>query len=81
MGVALIPQPLLPHSTGKRTTMGLMRDGYNSLIRYFYNNFSDGFRQDSIDLFLGNFLVNPWEATPLYHDRSWRVTLVSGHIL
>ena len=25
--------------------MGLLRDGYNSAIRYYYNNFYDGFRQ------------------------------------
>ncbi len=30
--------------------MGLLRDGYNSLMRYFYNNFSDGFRQVRIYL-------------------------------
>lgn len=40
--------------SGKRTTYGLMRDGVNSLQRYILNNFYDGFRQDSIDLFLGN---------------------------
>ncbi|KAH9642854.1 hypothetical protein HF086_011901, partial [Spodoptera exigua] len=39
--------------TGKRTRLGLVRDGVNSLTRYYKNNFSDGFRQDSIDLFLG----------------------------
>lgn len=32
---------------GKRTTYGLMRDGVNSLQRYFINNFFDGFRQVS----------------------------------
>lgn len=32
---------------GKRTTYGLMRDGVNSLQRYFINNFYDGFRQVS----------------------------------
>ena len=31
-----------------------MRDGVNSFQRYILNNFYDGFRQDSIDLFLGN---------------------------
>jgi len=33
--------------TGKRTVLGLLRDGWNSLFRYFLNNFSDGFRQVS----------------------------------
>jgi hypothetical protein len=31
--------------TGKRTRWGLLRDGINSLIRYYKNNFADGFRQ------------------------------------
>ena len=31
--------------TGKRTIRGLLQDGYNSAIRYFMNNFYDGFRQ------------------------------------
>jgi hypothetical protein len=31
--------------TGQRSTMGLFRDGYNSLMRYVLNNFFDGFRQ------------------------------------
>ena len=41
--------------TGKRTKYGLMRDGFNSMYRYYLNNFYDGYRQDSIDLFLGNY--------------------------
>ena len=39
--------------TGKRSMWGLMADGWNSMIRYYKNNFTDGFRQDAIDLFLG----------------------------
>ncbi|KOB72019.1 putative sac1 suppressor of actin mutations 1-like protein, partial [Operophtera brumata] len=34
--------------TGKRSHMGLVRDGINSLTRYYMNNFSDGFRQRRI---------------------------------
>ncbi|XP_036929817.1 phosphatidylinositol-3-phosphatase SAC1-B isoform X2 [Acanthopagrus latus] len=30
---------------GKRTQWGLLMDGWNSMIRYYKNNFSDGFRQ------------------------------------
>ena len=37
--------------TGKRTRWGLMRDGINSLSRYYKNNFADGFRQVSSLLF------------------------------
>lgn len=33
--------------TGKRSHLGLLRDGINSLTRYYKNNFSDGFRQVS----------------------------------
>ncbi|XP_029445325.1 phosphatidylinositide phosphatase SAC1 isoform X1 [Rhinatrema bivittatum] len=39
--------------TGKRTQWGLVMDGWNSLIRYYKNNFSDGFRQDAIELISG----------------------------
>jgi len=31
--------------TGKRTQAGVLRDGINSLTRYYKNNFTDGFRQ------------------------------------
>lgn len=47
---------------GKRTAYGVMRDGFNSLLRYYYNNFNDGFRQDSLDLGLGNYRVMVNEA-------------------
>jgi hypothetical protein len=43
--------------TGQRSAMGLFKDGYNSCMRYVLNNFFDGFRQDGIDLFLGNYRV------------------------
>jgi hypothetical protein len=31
--------------TGQRSIMGLLKDGYNSCMRYVLNNFFDGFRQ------------------------------------
>uniref|UniRef100_A0A8I5YLP4 Phosphatidylinositol-3-phosphatase SAC1 n=1 Tax=Pongo abelii TaxID=9601 RepID=A0A8I5YLP4_PONAB len=40
--------------TGKRTHLGLIMDGWNSMIRYYKNNFSDGFRQMSFILFPSN---------------------------
>lgn len=43
---------------GRRTYVGAMKDGVNAVSRYVRNNFGDGYRQDSIDLFLGNFLVD-----------------------
>uniref|UniRef100_A0A8C8GIY5 SAC domain-containing protein n=1 Tax=Oncorhynchus tshawytscha TaxID=74940 RepID=A0A8C8GIY5_ONCTS len=59
--------------TGKRTQMGLVMDGVNSAIRYYKNNFSDGFRQDSIDLFLGNYAVDETDGpTPLRIQKDWK---------
>lgn len=59
--------------TGKRTQLGLVMDGLNSLVRYYKNNFSDGFRQDSIDLFLGNYSVDELEFhSPLSVPRDWK---------
>jgi phosphatidylinositol 4-phosphatase len=42
--------------TGKRTRTGLLQDGRVGVTRYFKNNFLDGPRQDSFDLFLGTYL-------------------------
>ncbi|KAI4891931.1 hypothetical protein NFI96_021902 [Prochilodus magdalenae] len=59
--------------TGKRTQWGLLMDGWNSMIRYYKNNFSDGFRQDSIDLFLGNYAVDEADmSTPLHEPKDWK---------
>ncbi|XP_063308087.1 phosphatidylinositol-3-phosphatase SAC1 isoform X2 [Pelobates fuscus] len=59
--------------TGKRTQWGLVMDGWNSLIRYYKNNFSDGFRQDSIDLFLGNYSVEEgYSTSPLNVQADWK---------
>lgn len=33
--------------TGKRTILGALKDGINSMTRYFKNNFTDGYRQVS----------------------------------
>jgi len=50
--------------TGKRTVQGALNDGLNAVMRYYYNNFTDGFRQDSFDLFLGNYMPLATEPTP-----------------
>jgi len=50
--------------TGKRSFYGLYSDGSNSVMRYFLNNFSDGKRQDSINLFLGKYQVAPNQPSP-----------------
>ncbi|XP_059365877.1 phosphatidylinositol-3-phosphatase SAC1-A [Carassius carassius] len=63
--------------TGKRTHWGLVMDGWNSMIRYYKNNFSDGFRQDSIDLFLGNYTVDETESlTPLHVQKDYKFLLL-----
>lgn len=48
--------------TGQRTKLGALEDGRRSAIRYFKNNFADGFRQDALDLFVGNYVVGPTEG-------------------
>ncbi|XP_020660232.1 phosphatidylinositol-3-phosphatase SAC1 [Pogona vitticeps] len=59
--------------TGKRTQWGLLMDGWNSLIRYYKNNFSDGFRQDAIDLFLGNYSVDEVDSlSPFHVQKDWK---------
>ncbi|KRT80353.1 hypothetical protein AMK59_6483 [Oryctes borbonicus] len=54
--------------TGKRTRLGLLKDGLNSLTRYYKNNFTDGFRQDALDLFHGLADLR----SPLSVERGWR---------
>ncbi|KAL5277196.1 SACM1L family protein [Megaselia abdita] len=68
--------------TGKRTKNGLLKDGVNSMARYYLNNFSDGFRQDAIDLFLGKYTVKSGEGSaavpsPLEFAKGWRYGTVS----
>jgi len=45
--------------TGKRTMKGMYNDGVNSCVRYYLNNFTDGIKQDSIDIMLGNYKPDP----------------------
>lgn len=62
--------------TGKRTKAGLLKDGLNSATRYYKNNFNDGFRQDSIDLFLGYYVIKDGEGLvipcPLHIQKDWK---------
>lgn len=52
---------------GKRTRLGALKDLQNSIVRYLKNNYYDGLRQDSFDLFLGIYqpvgLQNPFTDT------------------
>lgn len=41
--------------TGRRTKKGALADLSNSITRYYLNNYKDGQRQDSYDLFLGKY--------------------------
>lgn len=62
--------------TGKRTIWGLFQDGWNAAIRYFINNFSDGFRQDAIDVFLGNYIVEESTNSPFQDTKDWRIFVI-----
>eukprot|EP00020_Sapocribrum_chincoteaguense_P010179 CAMPEP_0170743066 /NCGR_PEP_ID=MMETSP0437-20130122/7073_1 /TAXON_ID=0 /ORGANISM="Sexangularia sp." /LENGTH=591 /DNA_ID=CAMNT_0011081717 /DNA_START=28 /DNA_END=1800 /DNA_ORIENTATION=+ len=55
--------------TGKRTKRGLIMDGVNSVTRYWLNNFRDGWRQDALDLLLGNATVANSAESPLTRSR------------
>jgi len=48
--------------TGKRTLYGNLQDGWNSLIRYKKNNFTDGFRTDGMHFFLGELSIKDVES-------------------
>lgn len=43
---------------GRRTVQGILKDGCNALVRYYLNNFSDGTKQDAIDLLQGHFILS-----------------------
>ncbi|OIW11088.1 hypothetical protein TanjilG_22895 [Lupinus angustifolius] len=43
---------------GHRTVQGILKDGVNALLRYYFNNFSDGTKQDAIDLLQGHYIVS-----------------------
>ena len=44
--------------TGKRSTMGALRDGYLTMKRLYINNLMDGYNQDCHDYFLGNLNIS-----------------------
>lgn len=55
--------------TGKRTKMGALSDLNNSITRYYLNNYRDGHRQDSFDLFLGRYRPYRDSVTNPFVDR------------
>lgn len=64
--------------TGKRTWMGLVNDGTNSIMRYYLNNFTDGKRQDSMNLILGKYQVSNNQASPFKgQSKGWFLPILS----
>jgi len=65
---------------GKRTFNGAVNDGVNAITRYFKNNFADGYRQDAIDLFLGNVQVDPYNLPTKFEDSIFNFNANGGAI-
>ena len=53
--------------------MGMLNDGYNSVHRVYRSHFTDGERQDAIDLVMGHFILDP--AATVRHMESEVSTL------
>lgn len=54
--------------TGKRSPMGALQDGINSALRYYFGNFTDGRRQDSLDLLFGAYKIDPTNYTSPFQN-------------
>ncbi|KIP01492.1 hypothetical protein PHLGIDRAFT_113019 [Phlebiopsis gigantea 11061_1 CR5-6] len=68
--------------TGKRTRVGLLEDGYKSVMRYLKNNFFDGARQDAFDLMTGTWTPRRgWQPASLVADRRPLVTRAMPYAL
>jgi len=71
--------------TGKRNFQGLVNDGFNSLTRYYLNNFADGSRQDSFEVFLGNYIpdatASPFTLLKQKRNNTIKAVLLIGTIL
>lgn len=59
--------------TGKRTKLGALEDGRNSIQRYFINNFYDGSRKNALDAFLGHLKPS---SPPYRHFSLVRILLL-----
>lgn len=62
--------------TNKRTKLGVLADGYKSIMRYVRNNYLDGARQDGFDLVTGAWTPrgNPISTVSLLADTRPLVT-------
>lgn len=72
---------LIINRTGQRTKAGALQDLQNSVARYVKNNFLDGNRQDSFDLFLGKYQLEDDQSIlangPFSENKPLRVRVVS----
>ena len=66
--------------TGKRTFKGMYNDGVNAVMRYYINNFTDGMKQDSIDMVLGNYKPDPQSPISPFIPRPNQETLADNFI-
>lgn len=68
--------------TGKRTTWGLLDDGFKSGIRYYVNNFSDGRKQDASDLITGNYTLEK-DGPPAFRrtPSAWLPVLLAINVI
>ena len=65
--------------TGKRTTYGIARDGILSVQRYFINNFTDGYYQDTLNLASGN--INHKNYNIVHHKIFKRIQIIFIFVL
>lgn len=61
--------------TGKRSFGGVIQDGVNSALRYYFGNCSDGARQDGLDLLFGAYKVEPGKPSPFLHGGADTIAL------
>ena len=66
--------------TGKSSFTGLLSDGYKSTLRYYLNNLSDGSKQDSIDILLGNISIEFIKENSIY-DQKLNAGFIGGILL
>eukprot|EP01080_Neovahlkampfia_damariscottae_P012562 gene12562-6382_t len=66
--------------TGKSSFTGLVSDGYKSTLRYYLNNLSDGSKQDSIDILLGNISYEYIKDNSIY-DEKMNAGFIGGFLL
>lgn len=69
---------------GKRSVKGMFNDGMNSVMRYYINNFTDGAKQDAIDLLLCHYHPDPLSPSPFvprYAQESLSDALTKAFVL